>query len=199
MKLCLKCGQEKELSEFGKDNQKKSGLCQYCKVCIRIKSSKQKKENPKYYDEYSKSYREKNRENLRIKSSERFKNNRIEYLKRGRESYYRHQTEIAKRRKEIRKSPEFKEKTRIRIREWRLKNPEKSRRSVKNWQKKNKIRHAAHQRVHRAVEEGKLMRSEYCLQCGKKCKTEGHHEDYSKPLDVIWLCRLCHASKIEKL
>ena len=199
MKLCLKCGIEKEVSEFGKDRQKKSGLCQYCKVCIREKSENQRKNNVEYHYKYACAYREKNREKLRIKSAERFKKNRSEYLKRGRESYYRHQTEIAKRRKEIRKSPEFKEKNRIRIREWRRKNPEKSRRCVKNWQQKHKIRHAAHQRVHRAVEEGKLMRSEYCLQCGKKCKTEGHHEDYSKPLDVVWLCRLCHSSKIEKL
>ena len=199
MKLCLKCGIEKEKSEFGTDKQKKDGLNQYCKACIRKRSLSKKKKNLKYHLDYAKKYREKNREKLKKKSSDRFKNNRIEYLKRGREYYLKHKIEIAKRRKEIRKSPEFKEKNRIRIKEWRLKNLDKSRKSVKSWQQKHKIRHAAHQRVHRAVEEGKLIRSKYCLQCGKKCKTEGHHEDYLKPLDVIWLCRLCHASKIEKL
>jgi len=34
-------------------------------------------------------------------------------------------------------------------------------------------------------------------ECGLKCKTEGHHEDYSKEFEVIWLCRRCHAKKIE--
>lgn len=30
-----------------------------------------------------------------------------------------------------------------------------------------------------------------CAQCGKT-PTDGHHHDYSKPLDVTWLCRSCH-------
>lgn len=51
--------------------------------------------------------------------------------------------------------------------------------------------------MHRAVKEGILVRSCECQECGKIGKTEGHHEDYSKPLEVIWLCRKCHASKIE--
>lgn len=30
-----------------------------------------------------------------------------------------------------------------------------------------------------------------CRDCGSE-KSEAHHEDYSKPLEVIWLCRGCH-------
>lgn len=30
-----------------------------------------------------------------------------------------------------------------------------------------------------------------CLICGSE-KAEMHHEDYEKPLEIIWLCRKCH-------
>lgn len=34
-----------------------------------------------------------------------------------------------------------------------------------------------------------------CQDCGKEGDVEGHHEDYSKPLDVIWLCPSCHGAR----
>jgi hypothetical protein len=37
---------------------------------------------------------------------------------------------------------------------------------------------------------GKLMQ-ENCKECGDP-DSQMHHEDYDKPLDVIWLCRDCH-------
>lgn len=33
--------------------------------------------------------------------------------------------------------------------------------------------------------------SQPCEQCGDP-KAVGHHEDYDRPLDLIWLCRSCH-------
>lgn len=48
----------------------------------------------------------------------------------------------------------------------------------------------AHQAVQRALASGKLLRQP-CEQCGAP-KTHAHHADYSKPLEVQWLCPLCH-------
>lgn len=31
-----------------------------------------------------------------------------------------------------------------------------------------------------------------CSACGQTAKLDGHHEDYTKPLKVEWLCRSCH-------
>jgi hypothetical protein len=46
--------------------------------------------------------------------------------------------------------------------------------------------------LHKRIESGKVIPKERCEHCNKKTKLHGHHEDYSKPLDVIWLCRPCH-------
>jgi hypothetical protein len=37
-----------------------------------------------------------------------------------------------------------------------------------------------------------------CVVCGDP-KSESHHEDYSRQLDVIWFCRRHHAEHHEKL
>lgn len=51
----------------------------------------------------------------------------------------------------------------------------------------------AHSIVREAIRLGKITRPFLCELCFKKCKPEGHHEDYSKPLDVDWLCAECHS------
>ena len=43
-----------------------------------------------------------------------------------------------------------------------------------------------------AVKTGELVRENICLFCQEEGKTEFHHEDYSKPLEVKELCRSCH-------
>jgi hypothetical protein len=51
-------------------------------------------------------------------------------------------------------------------------------------------RAGAQGKVHYAVRTGKLTKLP-CEMCGNP-KSEAHHDDYSKPLDVRWLCKLCH-------
>lgn len=52
---------------------------------------------------------------------------------------------------------------------------------------------AARQAVWRAIyRTGKLVRPSICESCGKPCRPEAHHDDYSKWLEVRWLCRSCH-------
>lgn len=49
----------------------------------------------------------------------------------------------------------------------------------------------AHRKVYHAIKAGKLVRGS-CSKCGSNENVHAHHEDYSKPLDVTWLCVLCH-------
>lgn len=46
-----------------------------------------------------------------------------------------------------------------------------------------------------AVARGTVIRPDNCQTCGKAGKIEGHHPDYSKPLDVMWLCPKCHRAE----
>jgi DNA-binding NarL/FixJ family response regulator len=46
-----------------------------------------------------------------------------------------------------------------------------------------------------AIRSGLIIRPEYCSKCGSTGKIEGHHEDYSNPLDVMWLCRYHHVQR----
>jgi hypothetical protein len=45
--------------------------------------------------------------------------------------------------------------------------------------------------MNNAIRDGHLNRGP-CEVCGSREGVEGHHEDYSKPLDVRWLCREHH-------
>jgi len=92
------------------------------------------------------------------------------------------------------------------VREWRRANREKSRAYMREWQAQNRERIRDWQRanaskrdpqktyaqnlLNRAVARGDVERQP-CEVCGAS-KTDAHHEDYSRPLDVRWLCRLHH-------
>lgn len=49
----------------------------------------------------------------------------------------------------------------------------------------------AYNAIQRAITSGKVKRLP-CEVCGD-AKSEGHHDDYAKPLEVKWLCRKHHA------
>jgi hypothetical protein len=49
-----------------------------------------------------------------------------------------------------------------------------------------------------AVREGKIDKPSNCEDCREEFPTRrihGHHSDYSKPLEVEWLCAPCHATR----
>jgi ribosomal protein S27AE len=54
-------------------------------------------------------------------------------------------------------------------------------------------RRAARRKVATEIEAGRLQRCP-CEKCGET-KSEAHHDDYSKPLDVNWLCRRHHVER----
>lgn len=49
--------------------------------------------------------------------------------------------------------------------------------------------------VGNAIRDGILIRPDNCERCVQVIHTDAHHEDYSKPLDVVWLCEPCHGMR----
>ena len=60
--------------------------------------------------------------------------------------------------------------------------------AVKRWQAKHPERKRASTAVNKAIRSGKLIPWPVCAVPTCSCKPEAHHPDYSRPLDVVWLC-----------
>lgn len=92
-------------------------------------------------------------------------------------NYMRTNPEIQRRRRERQREPQFQEYNRLKNRRWRAANPEAVR---------------AHRLVRKEIKEGRMKR-DICAICGATENIQGHHKDYAKPLEVVWLCARCHA------
>jgi len=68
----------------------------------------------------------------------------------------------------------------------RLSNSERKRR----YREKNPEKHSAHLLMRQAIRKGILIKKP-CEVCNDP-KTEGHHDDYTQPLSVRWLCKKHH-------
>jgi len=76
-------------------------------------------------------------------------------------------------------------------RKWQLAHPGYQTEAKKRWMAKNKERALSRERYRYALRFGKIQRGP-CEVCGTTEKVEGHHEDYTRPLDVRWLCKEHH-------
>ena len=58
-------------------------------------------------------------------------------------------------------------------------------------------KYKARNAVNNAIQSGRLKK-ERCEVCGAK-QVHGHHEDYAKPLKVVWLCPKHHVERHHKI
>ncbi len=81
-------------------------------------------------------------------------------------------------------------------RRYRERNLERCRENNRRWAVENRERvnesNRAGRVVLRAIERGELTRPTCCQECGREIYVEAAHGDYGRPLDVRWLCRVCH-------
>ena len=107
---------------------------------------------------------------------------------------------------------EYKEKATTKERiafsnKWKKENCYEQRDYVKKkkatWQRENnkkplsKIRNKA-KSLFRTYKNKHNIKAKPCFLCKRKDRAVAHHNDYSKPYEVIWLCIWCH-TKIHKI
>jgi uncharacterized paraquat-inducible protein A len=73
---------------------------------------------------------------------------------------------------------------------WSLRNQETETLSVRDPKQK------ARMDVRVAIRNGSITKDP-CVICKEK-KVQAHHQDYSKPLEIVWLCAKCHTKAHKK-
>lgn len=195
---CKQCQVEKEEDKFYKGSR----VCKTCKIYNakewkknnpeKVKSSSDKRRVERHDELLKKEaiYREKNRDRINESATKYRKENRALCIQRS----------LASQRKNPNRAVKYRddnsEKCREYYRKYREKNREEQNRKNKKKNKINRIHTTpegrARKAVYMALKRGELIRLNKCQMCNKECKPQAHHSDYSKPLEVIWVCTICH-------
>ncbi len=202
-KACTKCGIEKDLEAFYRQSRSKDGRGSWCRICARTYAKDWRESNPEYgrcwreaNPEYGRRWKQANAAHCKEKNRQWTKANcerKAEACRRWREANPEKVAEMSRRWYE---TSRWYETNRERVieasRRWAAANPEKIAEKARRYAEKHPKASRAHRAVCLAVKVGKLVRPDVCEGCGHESYVEGHHTDYSRPLDVVWLCRSCH-------
>ncbi|HXE08421.1 MAG TPA: hypothetical protein VN612_11015 [Acidobacteriaceae bacterium] len=85
-----------------------------------------------------------------------------------------------------------------RSREWRQNNPSLNRDKNRKWREQNRGKYLAHKKVENAVASG-VLNVNPCERCGTTKLVHAHHDDYAKPLEVMWLCPAHHKERHKEI
>ena len=185
MKECKKCHEVKPLDEFYKKSKARShhgdGHDNTCKECIKAHERE-----PEYKQSAVKARAR------RVATTE----GRSKEREKAKAYYHRHKDD-----------PDFLERRKVAIVKWRntpegratvrrkwnlFSKTESYKEAVRRYRTKYPEKKAARIAFSNAIATGKIHRPSVCSICDKQCIPHGHHPDYSKPLEVIWMCQQCH-------
>ena len=83
---------------------------------------------------------------------------------------------------------------RERTKKYYTNNSDRVRAIIKKSIQRHHYKHLARSAVGNAIRAGTIVRPDTCSRCeAVGIPIQGHHTDYSRPLDVQWLCISCHA------
>lgn len=166
LKTCIKCGETKEEIKFATTRDRKGNkrFLNSCKACMKLYKHSHYLKDQLKYKERSKKQRE---------------------LNSGQLKEYHHDYYIKNKQEIIEKNNKYKNTSKGKV---------VKKKCNQNYYSKpmNRLKHNARKKVLRAIQSGKLVRPSNCENCMEKSFCEAHHNDYTKPLEVIWLCKTCH-------
>ena len=71
--------------------------------------------------------------------------------------------------------------------------------NTKAYRKRNREKIECHNYVRLALKFGNLIKPDSCEICKNKCTPHAHHTDYTKPIEVVWMCRKCHGEEHRRI
>ena len=179
MKTCTGCLQTKELVDFPPDKVNCDGRKGKCRACVLQRQRELRAAHPEHDREWvrnnhdrvlaqKRAYRERNADKLRVDGRVR--------ARRKREDNPEQSVIEAARTREYHKR--HREEIAAKTRQQRSAAPEKFR---------------ARERFNHELRAGRIVRASTCERCGQPHEClHAHHDDYSRPLDVKFLCPKCH-------
>lgn len=224
-KVCTKCHQSKELSEFSRDRKAPDGHSWYCKACLRAYSKTRYVADPGKMRATSQQYREKNREKVnasvrvyyqahrqeRLAYAKAYSTTNPEKIKTRKKAYkaksidkiraYRQATRARdriKQRERYRKNPEYYRQKMARI---RAAHPDRYREYVER-RRARKLAAPQNDLTSAQWREIKIAYRQRCVYCGRKMQRL--EMDHIIPLskggshtvsNIVPACRSCNASK----
>ena len=81
------------------------------------------------------------------------------------------------------------------VKAWHSKNKSRVAKNMRAYHKREPVKSAARRKAYQAKINGRITVPDECEECGGQSPLDMHHDDYSKPLDVRFLCKPCHWAK----
>jgi len=185
MKKCSKCRQWKQEHEFGSRKTARNALRSQCRQCERNYSKIYRTRHPAKIQAANKTYYHLHREDARVRHQWYKK------TERGKQAY---------REAHLRYYATAQGKAVRRAISKRFHRSEKGRQARLRYKAKYPERVCCRLSFNAAVASGRISRPTKCSSCGlSESIIHGHHPDYLKPFDVVWLCSNCHAKETKRL
>jgi hypothetical protein len=158
--ICRVCKEDKNELEFHKGHLKNYDYI--CKKCFNAKLKAKRNANSEEYNAKKREYRKNNLEKVRA------------WTRKGNKKW------------RAKTDPDG-AKQRAYSKKYYQLNKKRLRKQDKEYYNANPLKNKAWSAFWNAKKYGKIT-AQPCEVCGTNNRIEGHHPDYNKPLDVIWLC-----------